>query len=66
MTRFKPIQRVLDPDRKQVITVSVATSLVTKMDRMAQRAGRSRSALVELAVKEYTEAHRIGRPRVAA
>jgi hypothetical protein len=43
---------------KQVITCSVERRLVNKLDRIAIREGRSRSAVVEMAVREYTDPQR--------
>ena len=64
-TKLSQQPKPLSPDKKQVITVSVANGLVKRLDVMARRAARSRSALVEMAVREYTDAHTRGRRAVA-
>ena len=48
-----PTRKLPEVKPKQAVTVSMTSELVRKLDAVARREGRTRSNLVELALRQY-------------
>jgi len=54
------VKRAKPKQRKRVITISLAPDVITYLDQLAQRQARSRSAVIELFIRQK------GSKRIAA